>query len=622
MSRVLSLVIFAPVLLSACAIDARVPPPPLPPPPIEIAPPAPPAAPAAGPTLLVVPRAEATPTRAPKPPKPKLVPMESEGRRHALERTEEGILAMSEERGVLGFLPRVVAGAEIRWAGFVEDDAVLVATRDAVHRAATIDDAIAGKLEKLDAIDPAATMIASAGKVVVAVVPEAGGAYYESRDGGRRFTRATPPTEGSILELAVRSDGAIVAAGDPEKVEDARGNRAVRATIQVSRRPGVWTRGPRAESTYGWMIEQSGDTLWVNALSGVKGELAMRALDQRGSWIAFELPEGWLGWTGMSPVIEPRVPRRRPGFPRPAAKAGGGGGVLGGLLGGLGMGGLGVGCRGVACLARRSLIAGAPLGSAFDDSVCRAEDVRERSESYTFHDGRSATPKTDTWVIRECDPAAAPRRAATLLLRGEAPTVARLPPTCASGRVHATDRAVFVQCSDQHRGRPALLHLAPSGAFTEIVAGPPGDAPIHGAMSASDGTTFLLGDKRALLCRAGERASCVAVPREKLLAARPLPGGRALIARRGDDEHELVLELFGEPGSTPVRSLVVGNLLDLTLTADGHVRLWTSTSLGWMPDEKDAARRRDERKLFAYRVGADGALYLDLAAQEALGPAQ
>ena len=616
MSRALSLVIFAPVLLSACAIDARLPPP-LPPPPIEIAPPAPPAAPASGPTLLVVPRAEATPTRAPKPPKPKLVPMESEGRRHALERTEEGILAMSEERGVLGFLPPVVAGAEIRWAGFVENDAVLIATRDALHRAASIDDAIAGKLEKLDAIDPAATMIASAGKVVVAVVPEAGGAYYESRDGGRRFSRAKRPTEGAILELAVRSDGAIVVAIDPERVEGARKDKSVRATIQVSRRPGAWTRGPRAESSYGPMIAQSGDTLWVNALSGAKGEPAARALDQRGSWITFEHPDRWLGWTGTSVVIEPRVPHRRPGFPRPAK-----GGGVGGLLGGLGMGGLGVGCRGVACLARRSLIAGAPLGGAFADSVCRAEDVRERSESYTLHDGRSATPKTDTWVIRECDPAAAPRRAATLLLRGDTPRVARLPPTCATGRVLATDRAVFVRCSDEHRGRPALLHLAPSGAFTEVTAALHGDAPVSDAMSASDGTTFLLGDKRALLCRTGERASCVAVPREKLLAARPLPGGRALIARRGDDEHELVLELFGEPGSTPVRSLVVGNLLDLTLTADGHVRLWTSTSLGWMPEGKQAAKERDGRKLFAYRVGADGALYLDQAAQEALGPAQ
>ncbi len=58
------------------------------------------------------------------------------------------------------------------------------------------------------------------------------------------------------------------------------------------------------------------------------------------------------------------------------------------------------------------------------------------------------------------------------------------------------------------------------------------DPRLLGAESASDGTTVVMAEKAAWLCRP-EPAACVPVERKDLLAARPLPGGRALLAIRG-----------------------------------------------------------------------------------------
>src|SRR6185503_9694595 len=141
MRHILSLIGLSSVL---CSCGGGAPPPPPPLPFIPIAPPPPPPA---APALLVVPRAEASPQRVPEPRAPKVAELRSEGKRHALERTADGIVVLSEERGVLGLLKSPARGAEVRWAGFVDDDAILIATHDALHRAATPDDAIAGKLE-------------------------------------------------------------------------------------------------------------------------------------------------------------------------------------------------------------------------------------------------------------------------------------------------------------------------------------------------------------------------------------------------------------------------------------------------------------------------------------------
>src|SRR5689334_9252299 len=79
----------------------------------------------AAPALWQVPRAEASPRGVAAPKVPWVSPPRSEGKRHALQRTADGILVLSEERGVLGFLKSPVPGAELQWAGFVDDDAVL-----------------------------------------------------------------------------------------------------------------------------------------------------------------------------------------------------------------------------------------------------------------------------------------------------------------------------------------------------------------------------------------------------------------------------------------------------------------------------------------------------------------
>jgi hypothetical protein len=582
-------------LLSSCGGASPEAPPPAPYVALHIAPPPAPFAPAP-PSLVVVPRAEASPRRVPEPRDPKVRALRSEGNQHALQRIADGIVVMSKERGVLGFLKGPLPGAEIRWAGFVDEDAILVATNESLHRAATPDDAIAGKLEPLEKLDPAATKIASGGKRVVAAVPGADGAFYESRDGGRHFAPSKRPERGPLAGLAVRSDGVIVVAIEKETFTSDRGAKGIRAQVFVEGRGNAWSKGPLTETFHGPVIQQQGDTIAVNSplKPGDPSSFRHLGLDAKGKWIDAEYGDSWLNFAWADTRFNPGLPMDRPGFPKPRLKTdeddldGIEGGVAGGVPGGLLM----VTCRGVDCLARRSAIGATPGVRVFQDGECGV--------------------KAQQW----CDTARPVQRAATLLVRdGGDRRVVRLPSSCASGRILGTERAAFVYCNGKYQGRPAIHHVAPSGVLTEVVSGAPRDLANFGAESASDGTSVLFTDKANWVCRTAGAPACAAVALEGFLGARPLPGGRALVARRGASERELALELAGEAGAAPLRVTLQANLLEIEVTAEGYIRLWTSATLTSRSSAESLARRNGSPPLDAFLVRSDGQLVPDAAAK-------
>jgi hypothetical protein len=594
--------------LSACVADLSLPPPPLAAPPVVAAPPAPPATPA----LVVVPRAEASPRRAPEAKEPTVAPLRSEGKRHALARTTDGVVVLSEERGVVGFL----SDPDLRWAGFIEDDAVLALTPRGLLRAATPEDAVAGRFTpvhppdptgtKLAPLDPAATVLRSAGKVVVAAAPMAGAVFSVSRDGGRHFASWKRPAPGPLADLAVRSDGMVVAAIEREPITR-EGTKGMRTEIWTARAGGAWQKGPLADALYGPALSHHGDSITIDApRPGEASGSDHLGLDAAGKWIATDYAEAWLYATWTDGRIDVSVPEHRPGFPKPPRKDGSGGlGMLGGMMGS--------NRRGVACLAARPFASPAPRVRAFHDGVCAPQHVQQRTETHHVFKGHERTGHEEQFTFPVCDPRAPAQRAATLLLRdGEASRLARLPLTCAEGSIVGTDRAAFVRCTDLHAGRSSLQVVSPAGALAEIATPVPADLSFRGAESASDGTTVLVASKAVWVCQPASRA-CAVVTGDDLLAARPLPGGRALLARRGTDDHELVLELFGEAGAAPLRLTVPGNLLELEVTAEGYVRLWTSATKTWLTE--DAFARGAAAGFEAVLVRADGALVRDAAAR-------
>ncbi len=600
--------------LLACAAAEPLPPPA---PAIVLLPaPPPPPPPPAAPPLLFVPRAEASPRRAPEVHTPAVPELRSEGKQHALQRTADGIVLISAERGVLGIVKSPAPSAPIRWAGFVDDDAVLIATGTTLHRAATPDDAVAGKLEALDKLDPAATLFASANKIVAAAVPGRDGAYYESRDGGRHFTTAKRPAKDALVDLAVRSDGVIVAAIEKEQVTNPGGKKGVRAQIVVAKRPGAWTAGPLADAFYGRVLTHHGDSIVVQSPKKEQpSEHERLGLDAKGRWILAEYPDSWLSSTWTDSRVRIDTPSERPGFSRPFKD---GSGAVGGLVGGL-MGGSGSLCRGASCLGHRSVLGAPPTVRAFHDGVCAREHVTSKTNTYMdvgLH-GKSSSEKT--YTSSACDKSAPAQRASTLLLRdGDERRVARLPIGCASGEIVGSGRASFVYCGAEHQGRPSIHHVSPLGALTMVASGIARDLHLLGAESASDGTTVIFATEAAWICSVAAPA-CVSVPHDHFLAARPLPSGRALVVRSTGD-HELQLELFGEPGAQPLRLAVNDNVLELEITAEGNVRLWTSrrlTRLTRVDPFTSMLPAKGEPPVDAFLVRADGQLVPDQAAKEA-----
>jgi hypothetical protein len=602
-------------LLAACA--GAEPPPPAQPV-VEVAP-APPPPPPAPPAMLVVPGAERSGHRVPDP-KPRDVPqMRSEGKRHGLARTADGIVIVSEDRGVLGFLESPVPGAEIRWAGFVEEDAVLVVTPGALHRAATPEDAITRRYESLERLDPAAVHFASAGKIVMAAAAGDDGALYESRDGGRHFTIAKRPAKGPIVDIEVRSDGYVVVGFQRAPIVNFAGTKGFYAELYTAKSPGAWVKGPMARAFFGSGLSHHGDAITILSDGKKKGDpddLVTLGLDAKGNWIPTDYPGEWLPSPWTSSYIQPSAPRERPGIPKAGKQIASD--VLGGIMGGGGR----ERCSGATCLARRFLATSPPRLRAFQDAECAKQHVVTRTE--TIHvlpaPGLSGAGKDETHTITECDKNAPARRGATLLVRGgDDPLLAKLPVWCAEGRIVGTDHASFVSCSAKHKGRPAILHVSPAGVITEV-APAPDEIWILGAESTSDGTTAIFAKEASWICKAGDAPACVRLPGEGFLAARPQPGGRALVARRGASDRELVLELRGDAAvsTSSVKVTLTENLLDFEVTAEGNVRLWTSASLQWMESAETLARKKGEIPLTPYLVRADGELVIDTAARDAL----
>lgn len=599
--RRLLLASLAPVF-TACALTAA--PAPAPAQLVTFTEPVPPAAV----PLLVVPAAEPSPRLAPERKAPEVPRLRSEGKRHALERTGDGVVVLSAERGVLGFL----AGPPeaIRWAGFVEDDAVLVLGPEGLRRAASSHDAVAGKLapaaseQRGERLDPALGRVASAGKIVVAATTAPDAQLLLSRDAGRTFARWKRPAPGALADLTVRSDGVVVALIETQRRQRDRMTE-VHADAWSARAGGAWEKGPSAVALWGGSpLAHHGDTIAVQVLKpGRTDDTETRVLSTRGKWIAGSYPPAWLerAWTSDTFALSP--PETRPGFPEKDLRDGAGGlGLLGGL---------GSRSWGVWSLRGRPFASAPPRLRAFWDGECAKEHVVQKTETHHLIGtaGEPAHDESHTYPI--CDPGAAARRTSTLLLRpeGAAPRLAKLPASCASGSITGTIHAAFVHCDGKHGGR-AGLHLAgPDGALAEMAAAIGADVRFRGAESASDGTTVLGSSEGTWICRADARTCAVAGGKE-VLAARPLPGGRALVARRGADDHELVLEVFGQAGAGPVRVAVPGNLLELEVTASGQVRLWTHANRSHLTREA-YARGLAASGCTAQLVRADGSLVAD-----------
>jgi hypothetical protein len=485
-----------------------------------------------------------------------------------------------------------VPDAPIRWAGFVENDALLVATSQTLHRAATPADAIAGRFEPLEKIDPSATTITSGGSIVLAAAPGHDGTLYESRDGGRHLAPTKRPARGAILRLAVRSDGLVAAALETGTFQRNK-REVVHAATWTRRGQGPWVQGPAIDSmSRDDVLNQSGDFVSVLATSSTNAETM--GLDAAGRWIKATWPEHWVAYAWTNGSFAPRPPEKRPGFARLTLTRSSSGGGPADVL----SWGPHETCEGVACLAHRRAVLRTPIARAFQDAECAREHV-----------------VTTTEKNRECDPARPARRMATLVLRSPSPPrVVRLPASCAKGQVVATDRAAFVQCEDAHRGKSALLALSSTGALTDAVASGTAVAALDGAESASDGTTVLFQKAGALVCRPTGK-ECAAVPRDGYLAARPLPDGRALVARTGANAHVVVLEVFGERDAKPVEVRTPLTLLDVEVTDHGNVRVWGTT------DSYDEWRQSPwvpavQKRVQAFLVRADGELVADPGAPE------
>jgi hypothetical protein len=366
-----------------------------------------------------------------------------------------------------------------------------------------------------------------------------------------------------------------------------------------------------------YFLSQHGDTISARVPRHAD-DFEETALDARGRWIeADREDDAWLARTWTSARFKPNAPTPRPGFAKPARH-----GEEGFLVGGIGTLAHGAdgSCQGVGCLRARPLAPGVAMAAAFDDGECAASSVVTRSHRFTNLTGSPAE-----YTTRECDANLPVRRASTLLVRGQGvPGVARLPASCAEGRVIATSRAAFVHCSSKYRGRAALLALTGAGTFAEVVANPAENLVIAGAESASDGTTVIFANLNPWLCRIEPSPSCVALAAEGFLTARPLPGGRALVVRRPTGVGALDLEIVGEPSrgeaaprkasgfggpSTPkiVVREALGTTVDVEVTAAGNIRVWTTTA-----DYRTWLRAKEPRKADAFLVRDDGALVPEL----------
>ncbi|MDC0744772.1 hypothetical protein [Polyangium mundeleinium] len=528
----------------------------------------------------------------------RVVELRSEGKHHALERVAEGIVLLSDATGVLGFLKAPPGETSIRWAGFVENDAVLVLGARRIHRAATPADAVAGTFEALAELDADVTSLVSAGSHVVGAVPRAGGAVYTSHDGGRTFQRMKRPGKVDIAAMALRTDGALVLA-----VEDPLPPGMGRVTMEArtfTRLPGSGFRaGPDVDRNLVW---QRGDTILAR-VADAPSRAKLHGLDAKGRWIPIDPPSPWLDFAWPAVTFGPGVERDRPGLPTPPVP---GNEPETGWLLTHGWSGLRLPdeCSKALCLRSRKPVPSAATVLAFSDGQCAKahSELKHERREHRYRGGGATYARHR----RVCDTSHPLLRGGTVFVRHDGEDrLTRLPASCGSGWVSGNERSVFVYCEGERGSAPAMLHVTETGHIESLASKVPAHLELKGAEVAGDGTTVLFVNDGAWLCSPGKPASCAPIERDRLLAARPLPRGRALLAREGANEGELALEVVGERVPARVTVTVPERVFELEVTEAGHVRLWLGVPSGEVAPVEIAGERRDAR---AFLVRVDGTL--------------
>ncbi|HEX7665159.1 MAG TPA: hypothetical protein VF407_11625, partial [Polyangiaceae bacterium] len=268
-----------------------------------------------------------------------------------------------------------------------------------------------------------------------------------------------------------------------------------------------------------------------------------------------------------SPTFEPAPPQARPTMPT-GKNDDDNVDLVGGLMGSE--------CRGVACLSHREYLAPTPHAYVLDDSTCDPSSIVDHEEDVYDAIGTGAKHTVHRKVCDETKPAA---RTATLVLTGAGlPKTVRLPSWCPSGTITGSDLFPLIHCDTRYSGKGVLVSFDDHGRFAE--AGP---LPIEAgwrrrAERSADGTTIVRAEDSYALCDPKTRKCNVLEKDGTLLAARPLDGGRAIVASPGPTPDVVVLALViaGAVTQPLATARVEGNLVDFGVTPEGNVKLVTS----------------------------------------------
>lgn len=522
----------------------------------------------------------------------------SEGATAVLIGTEQGIVIVSAAHGVEGFAKPPSGRGAVRWAGFGKNDSVVIVVGTHLFRAASIADAVAGTFTELPSVvDPSLDRFASANDVFVAGASR--GPYFESKDGGVTLVPATLPATDPLAQLVVRGDGLVVAAFEVGRKPGKYGGTTIHAQL--------WTKPRLSASWKKSALVESSDEPLTHTGDVVEGLLIddnqrfdeddakSEALDAKGAFVRAEWSSPWLQvWpTG---TFSPSPPQKRPKMPVPATQPVNDLSMLAGI-GGLGARGS---CATIDCIARRTPTGPEPLSYFLDDATCDESAVVMRSEEVHMAD----TGKTETTHWPACDENKPASRSATLVVPGAVAATHRLPASCSSGSLVGTDTWPIVQCKAEHGGKATVLGLRTDGSFAELF---PYAGDTLESERASDGTTILSAGTDFFLCDA-KASSCKPIAANGILAARPLDGDRALVARKTADA-ELALGVEGAEQRPLARVRVDESLLEMSITSDGNVRLWTHASAQSLDDARRDPKVR--KGLHAWLVRADGVLVRD-----------